>query len=981
MQGTKRPQDSANNPDNNARDPSDRLRALRETLMVAVAMVIAAGAGVTGLWLATAATLRDDYRHYLTSIASAAAQQVDPQLHATLRDPAQLNGPDYQRAVAPLLRMKSSLPDVRYIYTMVYEDGEFHFVLDATEPGDHDHDGIDDQAGVWEIYQGRDSAMPAAFGLNGQPGRPAATDHPFDDKWGSFMTGWAPLRDASGGQYGALGVDIDGSLYIAHMQRARHWALFGLLPASLLILGLCIGYYRMRLRSLAVARAARDATLVLTREQQRLHDVIEAASVGTWETRGNEADGDHVYVDEHWAAMLGLRAEHVNPIETNEFNRRFVHPDDLQRVQDAVARSQRGETSFFDFDVRMRHADGRWIWTQVRGRITHRAPDGRALRAVGTQMDVSARKRIEIALVQSEANFRSLFELSPVGICLANFRTGRFLQVNDAMVASTGFSREELLQRTFWDITPPKWHHFEREQLEAMRQADSSNFGTYEKEYLRKDGSSFPVLISGTRMSDSQGRDIAWAIVQDISERKAMESELAVAAQRDRLTGLANRTLFMERLQAAVERVRTGEQQRFAVLFLDFDRFKLVNDALGHEAGDGLLKEIALRLSGSLRQPGRGVDSPEGTLVARFGGDEFLVLINHLESAAAAQRIADRLLGSLSQTYSVGGRDVYSTASIGIVTSDLCLESAEAVVRNADLAMYEAKRTGRACAVMFDDAMRSRLTRFVTIDNSLRKALGTSQLSLVYQPIVELETQRVRSVEALVRWNHPQLGEVSPSEFIPVAEESGLIHSLGQWVMREACEALAEWRAADPDTAPGCVAVNVSRAELAQGEKLLARVRDTLLQTGLPPDCLRLEVTERDVMWDPAATQRLMRALRELGVELAMDDFGTGSSSLGCLREYPFDVIKIDRSFVCDLTVSPDVLAMIHAAITLVHNLGKTSVAEGVENSQQVAILQSLGCQHAQGFHFSLPLSRAEISGIRTPAKAGAAARGAARTA
>jgi diguanylate cyclase (GGDEF)-like protein len=398
------------------------------------------------------------------------------------------------------------------------------------------------------------------------------------------------------------------------------------------------------------------------------------------------------------------------------------------------------------------------------------------------------------------------------------------------------------------------------------------------------------------------------------------------------------------------------------VLFLDFDRFKLVNDALGHEVGDGLLRQIAHRLSSSLRQSEREPDHPDGTLVARFGGDEFLVLINRLDGPAAAQRIADRLLSSLSQTYTVGGRDVYSTASIGIITSDLCLESAEAVVRNADVAMYEAKHSGRGCAVMFDEAMRARLTRFVTIDNCLRKALGTAELSLVFQPIVELDTQCVTSVEALLRWRHPQLGEISPSEFIPVAEDSGLIATLGQWVLQEACQTLAAWRAEDPRGAPRSISVNVSRAELALGDRLLERVRDTLLHTGLPPACLRLEVTERDVMRDPATTLKLMLALRDMGVELAMDDFGTGSSSLGCLRDYPFDVIKIDRSFVSDLAANPDVLAMIHAAITLVRNLGKTSVAEGVENSQQVAILQSLGCQHGQGYHFSRPLTREQMS-------------------
>ena len=969
MKGKARSTADSASPDQ-VRDRTDRRRALRETLMVAVAIAIAAGAGVLGLWIAAASTLREDFQHYLTGMANTAAQQVDPELHRALRDPSQRNGEIYQRAVEPLRRMQASLPDIHYIYTMVHEDGRFRFVLDAAAPGDRDHDGVDDQAGVWEEYTEVDSAMPAVFGLDGSAGRTVATDRPFSDKWGSFMTGWAPLVDASGRQYGAVGVDIDTSIYMAHLRSARRWALLGLLPAAGLIVALSLGHYRLRRRSLAAGRAASNATSSLTQEQQRLRSVIEATSVGTWETLAAEVGKETVHVDEHWAAMLGLPAVRLDPIPLQEFNQRFLHPDDLAVTQAAVERSQREDGGLFDMDLRMRHAAGHWVWTQVRGRVTERAADGRPLRLIGTQMDVSARKRIEHALQQSEGNFRSLFELSPVGICLADLKTGRFLQVNDALVESTGYTREELLQRTFWDITPDRWHRFERQQLGAPE--NSKNFGTYEKEYQRKDGSCYPVLISGTRMRAAGGRDVAWAIVQDISERKAMESELADAARRDRLTGLANRTLFLERLQSAVERVRNGEQERFAVLFLDFDRFKLVNDALGHETGDGLLREIARRLSGSLRQAELGLDNPDGTLVARFGGDEFLVLLNQLESPAAAQHIADRLLASLSRTYSVGGRDVYSTASIGIVTSELCLESAEAVVRNADVAMYEAKRSGRGCAVMFDEAMRAKLTRFVTIDSCLRKALGTPELSLVFQPIVALDDLRVQSVEALLRWRHPQLGEVSPSEFIPIAEESGLIASLGQWVLQEACEALATWRARDPEGAPRTISVNISRAELAQGDRLLDRVRNTLLQAGLPAACLRLEVTERDVMRDPASTRKLMLALRELGVELAMDDFGTGTSSLGCLRDYPFDVIKIDRSFVSDLTTSPDVLSMIHAAITLVHNLGRTSVAEGVENSQQVAILQSLGCQHAQGFYFSPPMTREEMM-LRAPAKAAAA--------
>jgi diguanylate cyclase (GGDEF)-like protein len=485
----------------------------------------------------------------------------------------------------------------------------------------------------------------------------------------------------------------------------------------------------------------------------------------------------------------------------------------------------------------------------------------------------------------------------------------------------------------------------------------TGRYGPYEKEYIRKDGRRCPVLLSGMRMTHASGRKVIWSIVQDISLRKAMESELTAAARYDKLTGLANRTLFVEQLQWAIDRVRRGKQQRFAVLFLDFDHFKLTNDTLGHVAGDELLRQIGVRLRVTLRAADAMSDEAGGNMVARFGGDEFVVLINDLHASADAVTVAERLLNALAPVYTVGGRDVHSTASIGIVTSEQCMESAEAVIRNADVAMYEAKRSGRACSVVFNEAMHTRLTRHVTIESGLRKALGTSQLSLVYQPIVELGSGRMVSAEALLRWEHPVLGPVSPTEFIPIAEASGLIVPLGDWVLQESCHQLAAWRQQDAARAPQTISVNVSRAELALGPRLLARIRETLARTGLPPQCLQLEVTEREVMQDPAASHALMRELSAIGVRLAMDDFGTGTSSLACLRDYPFDTIKIDRSFVSDLTASRDVLAVIHATITLVENLNMASVAEGVETASQVAILQSLGCRYAQGYYFSRPVA------------------------
>jgi diguanylate cyclase (GGDEF)-like protein/PAS domain S-box-containing protein len=796
-----------------------RRRAFGESLLIGLAGLLAVGAGVLGLWLFATNAIRENYRHHLVTLARAAALQVDPVLHARIRDPAQRNGPEYNQVVAPLRLLRGASDDIRYIFTAVLDGDAIHYVLDAAEPGDHDGDGVDDQVGVWEQSSNDEPVMMAA--LRGElRGDAASTKVPYSGRWGSFMTGYAPIFDAAHRQIGVVGVDVNADVYVARLAQARRRALLGLLPSMLLVLALAVIYYRQRERGLA-------ATVGLALEQARLRD--------------------------------------------------------------------------------------------------------------------------------SESSFRSLFELSPVGIAMNDLASGRFLQVNDALLQSSGHSREELLAMTYWDITPPDYAAEEQVQIDSMTR--TRRYGPYEKEYLRKDGSRYPVLLSGISLTDAQGRDVIWSIVQDISQRKAFESELADAARRDKLTGLANRTQFMERLQQLVARCKGGERLLFGVLFLDFDRFKMVNDTLGHDAGDELLRQIGQRLRTSLRGGEDGAVENRGTLIARFGGDEFLVLLTDLSSSHVAERVAERLLNALAPAYTILGRDVHSTASIGIVTSEQCLESADAIVRNADVAMYEAKRDGRACSVVFNESMHVRLTRHVTIESGLRKALGTSQLSLVYQPIVELETGHTVSVEALLRWNHPVLGEISPSEFVPVAEESGLIVALGQWVLHEACLMLADWRSRDPASAPQSVSVNISRAELALGQRLLGRVRETLASTGLPAECLQLEVTEREVMRDPHASSSLMHDMRRLGVRLAMDDFGTGTSSLGCLHDYPFDVIKIDRSFVRDLAVNPDVLAVVHATLMLVENLGKGSVAEGVENAAQVAVLQSLGCRHAQGYFFSRPLS------------------------
>jgi diguanylate cyclase (GGDEF)-like protein/PAS domain S-box-containing protein len=941
----------------------DRRRARRESLAIGLFALCAVGLGIAGLWLTSAATLRQTYLTYLKGAANAVASKVDPVLHEQLRTATAPDPGTYARAIAPLRALRNATPGVIGIYTVVRDGGTLRFVLDAGGSG-----GAPAAPGgavaTWQPWPELQRRLQKAFDGPEGAGHAVSTLTPYGDEWGVYMSGWAPIRGADGRQVGVVGIDVDVSTHLTRIKAARRAALLGVIPAVLMVILLCVLYYGVRFRGLlataraaAAAAAAEQSSRVLAQERQRLHNVLDGTRVSTWEAQVQTGE---IRVDPRYAEMMGRRIEDIMPM-TSESWLKLLHPDDRDIANKVIQECFAQPGNIFEIDFRMQHAQGHWVWIRTRGTVIERDAQQRAVRMVGTHADVSDAKEVELALKSSESKFRSLFELSPVGIALNDRETGRFLQVNDALVGPTGFTREELLGFNCWDLTVPQGVPGKRQGMAGF--APDGRYGPLEREYVRKDGTTYPVLLFGMLMKDANGREVVWSIVQDISQRKAMESELSAAALRDRLTGLANRTLFMERLQAAIGRVRAGSQKMFGVLFLDFDRFKLVNDAMGHEAGDQLLNAIALRLRAALRSSDELEDEVGGNLIARFGGDEFLILINDLREARDVERIARRLLASLAPAYTINGRDVHSTASIGIVTSVQCIESAEAVVRNADVAMYEAKRAGRACSVVFNEAMHTRLARHVNIESALRKALGTSELYVVYQPIIELATGRMTSVEALVRWEHPTLGTVSPVEFIPVAEESGLIVPLGQWVLNEACRMLARWREQDPDGAPEYVSVNISRAELALGERLLARIRQTLAQTGMPADCLQLEVTEREVMRDPDATLALMHRLRDLGVRLAMDDFGTGTSSLACLRQYPFDVIKIDRSFVSDLAADPDVLAVIHATITLVENLGKASVAEGVEEPAQVAVLQSLGCRYAQGYYFSRPVPAESLMG------------------
>jgi diguanylate cyclase (GGDEF)-like protein len=432
-------------------------------------------------------------------------------------------------------------------------------------------------------------------------------------------------------------------------------------------------------------------------------------------------------------------------------------------------------------------------------------------------------------------------------------------------------------------------------------------------------------------------------------------AELKQTAFVDRLTGLPNRELLNDRLSHLIECGRRDPSRKFAVLFLDFDRFKVINDSLGHEVGDMLIVGIADRL----RRETRSSDTVASmSTTARLGGDEFIVVLDELREHHDAVRVAERLLEAFSKPYDLKGHTVHSTASIGITTNNLDYRTPEDMLRDADIAMYRAKAAGKACYMLFDREMHDAAVRRLTLENDLRDAIAEQQFMLHYQPIVALATGTTVGFEALVRWNHPERGMVSPAEFIPLAEEIGIIVPLGDWVLSEACRQLADWRTRYPEFADITLSVNLSRKQLSAPD-LVSSIDRYIKQNGLRPSDLKLEITESAIMENAEEAIRVLHEIRKIDVELHMDDFGTGYSSLSCLHRFPLNGLKIDRSFVSQMAERRDYAIVIDAVISLSHKLNLRLIAEGVETEDQLLQLTKMGCKLAQGYFFSKPLSAA----------------------
>ncbi len=723
----------------------------------------------------------------------------------------------------------------------------------------------------------------------------------------------------------------------------------GLLGGVLLLAGLlaflaghAAGGFLLALGAVLLARVAlqqaegqRRVAAELARSREQLQEIQRLAQIGSWQF--DLSENRLTWSDELY------RIFEVDPTRgpaDYEHFLQLIHPDDRERVDQAYRRALK-ERQPYEVEHRMVLADGRIKHVRERGETLY-DDGGKPLRSIGTAQDITDIRRMESQMQL----LGSAFHHSGEAIVITD-HDNRILTVNAAFTALTGYEEAEVVGRNPSILSAGRTVQEDYERMWAS----IKDKGYWQGEIWdrRKDGGVYPKWLSISVIRNDEG-DIRYHIAHftDISAERASEAKIHYMAHHDMLTGLNNRFSLKDRLEHALA-VARRQAGRVALLFIDLDRFKLINDTLGHHVGDELLIHVSQRLRQCVR---------ESDLVARLGGDEFVVMLSGIEHSAAVAMVAEKLLLSIGESYAIGPHTLYTTPSIGIAIYPLDGEDGETLMRNADAAMYHAKSAGRNNFQFFDARMNEAALERLGIEHALRLALGRDEFRLHYQPIIDLNSGRVAGVEALVRWQHPERGLLAPGTFIGVAEETGLIQPIGDWVMWAACRQLADFRAAGLDGIK--MAINISAIQMRNGN-LSVLARGVIEAYSLPPGDLVFEITESVAMEQPEETIRMLDLLRDMGITLALDDFGTGYSSLSYLRMFALDKLKLDRSFVQDIGQDMDGQVICDATIGLAHNLGLTLVAEGVETQEQLDYLQARGCDLVQGYLFSKPLPAEQV--------------------
>lgn len=696
---------------------------------------------------------------------------------------------------------------------------------------------------------------------------------------------------------------------------------------------------------------SRNATEKALRESEKKHrSIFENATEGIFQI---SLDHDLLSANPAMARIFGH--ERVEDLMTRAegFLQHVMSSADRVRLLGQVLEKDTVQ----NFEVNTERADGSRIWVALNMRTVKR-PDGSIMHLEGSVHDISMRKEAERRLDIQKSLFRQLFDNSPQGILLLG-KDGAPMDLNPSFTSLFGFTQDDL-HSLFEILLPPDSLEESFTFLSTVLSGTPVSAETIRR---TKDGRTIPVSMLGYPYVLDGAISGAFFIFGDISERKRYETQLTQQALRDNLTELPNRVLFLERLNRAMTRQHRNSEYRFAVLMIDLDSFKRVNDTLGHQAGDRLLQEVAKRLTGCLRT----MDT-----VARMGGDEFAVLLEDFQSNQEAISITRRLLQAIRQPLTIQDHEIQVSASVGVVLQTGRYTSPNDLLRDADISMYRSKELGKNQFKVFSKSMYDHVVRTVQLENDLRQALIEDEFELYFQPIFDMAENRLSGFEALLRWNHPVQGMLAPGAFIHVAEEAGLITDVGTWVLDRGCRTLADWH----DRFPGSgvsISLNLSPRDLLQ-PSLIPMLTELLHETGLDARHVKLEITETAVMENPEmATARLER-LQKMGFQVAMDDFGTGYSSLSYLQRLPIDILKIDRSFVQTMLENPNNLEIIKAIIGLGKILELRIVAEGVETPEQLAALRDLGCDLAQGYFLGRPMPRKLAEEMLSSCNAGPAA-------
>ncbi len=695
-------------------------------------------------------------------------------------------------------------------------------------------------------------------------------------------------------------------------------------------------------KPIAVQGIARDITERklaeedLKESENRYRDLFENANdlIYTHDLRGNFTS-----LNRAGERITGYTREEALTMNLSQ----VVAPESLENAREMTVKKL-AEDSSTTYEIDVIAKDGRRVSLELSTRLIQKK--GLPIGVQGVGRDVTERRRAEEALRESEELYRNLGEGISHQVWTAD-PLGQFDYVNNRMVEYFQKSGEEILGSGWQSVVHPD------DLLACVRRWQHSlltgEFYEVEFRLRRHDGQYRWHKARANAGYDSNGKITKWfGTNTDIDSQKQTEEKLNFYARHDTLTSLPNRAEFMKHLRAAIDRGRLNESARFAVLFLDLDRFKVINDSLGHIVGDKLLKAIAERLFAQVRP---------GDVVARLGGDEFTILLNRTGEQHDVINVAERVQRELAKPFQIDGYEVFTSASIGIIVSDEILREPEDFLRDADSAMYRAKESGKARYEVFDSDMHVRNMNQLRIETDLRHAVERREFEVLYQPIVDLFDGSICEFEALIRWRHPEHGLILPDEFVNAAEETGLIVPIGTWILGEACRQVAEWQ--DLSSRMLSISVNLSAKQLMH-PSLMEHVRDLLGETGLEPGQLKLEVTESTVMEHSERSLKVLEELSTLGISMSTDDFGTGYSSLSYLQRFPFDRLKIDRSFIDKMNKDEKSAAIVKTILMLGENLGIDVVAEGIETEEQLERLRMLGCRLGQGYLFARPVEAAE---------------------